>query len=417
MLVKMKTRAAVLFCAVAAVTLAGCGGAGRGPGLVAAPLPEPPGRFEVVGRGPVTETLTTALWVFRGVDGRDYAYTGTSSGCTGCFGNRLYIWDVSDRANPTLADSVMVDARLVNDVKVNAAGTIAVMTREGAESRRNGIVVLGLENPASPTVLSDYWETLTGGVHNTFIDGNLVYAVHNGTADIHIIDITNPQDPVQIGRWGVPAHPAKYLHDVWVEDGLAYLSYFNDGLIIIDVGNGIRDGTPQDPQFVSQYRYQYEIQGREYGNTSMAFPYTNAAGNRYVFVADEILLPGFDVRRPETRTAGYVHVVDINNILNPVEVAQYRVPRTGPKNMWAEDDVLYVGYYHGGLRALDVSGTLRGDLGQQGRELAALPTADENALVEDRPMAWGPQPFGQHVFVTDYTSGLWITRLLRGGAD
>jgi len=412
-----KLRAPGVLRVLAALALAGCGGAGRAPDPAAAPLPEPTGSFEVVGRGPVTETLTTALWVFRGVDGRDYAYTGTSSNCPTCAGNRMYAWDVTDPSSPVITDSVMVDARLVNDVKVNAAGTIAVITREGAESRRNGIVLLGLEDPAHPRIIADYWETLTGGVHNTFIDGDLVYAVHNGTSDIHVIDISDPLDPRQIGRWGVPLHPGKSLHDVWVADGLAFLSYYDDGLIILDVGNGVKNGTPESPQYVSQYRYQYEVQGREYGNTSMALPYTNSAGNRYVFLSDEILLPGFDVMRPETGTAGFVHVVDLSDLLAPVEVAQYRVPRTGPKNMWAEADVLYVGYYTGGLRALDISGTLRGDLGQQGREIATLATTDEQALLPNRPFTWGPQPFGDHVFASDYTSGLWITRLIRGAGD
>ena len=37
------------------------------------------------------------------------------------------------------------------------------------------------------------------------------------------------------------------LHDVDVQDGLAYLSYWNDGLIVLDVGNGLREGTPSSP--------------------------------------------------------------------------------------------------------------------------------------------------------------------------
>jgi hypothetical protein len=303
---------------------------------------------------------------------------------------------------------------VVNDVKVNAAGTLAVITRENASSRRNGIVILGLEDPAHPRILSEYWETLTGGVHNTFIDGDLVYAVHNGTADVHIIDISNPEEPRQIGRWGVPNHIDKYLHDVYVDDGLAYLSYWNDGLIIIDVGNGMEDGTPREPEYVSQYRYQYEVDGIDYGNTHVAFPYTNAAGNRYVFLGDEIFPPGFETSDPETSPAGYIHVVDISDIENPTEVAYYEIPQAGPHNVWVEDDVLYVAYYNAGLRAVDVSGELRGNLGQQGRELAALPTTDANAFVANRPFTWGPQLHNGLVFASDHTSGLWITRLVRG---
>ncbi len=379
----------------------------------AAPLPDPSGHFEVVGRGPITETHTSDLWVFEGVDGRDYAYLGTWGGCDGCYGDRMYAYDVTDPANPVLTDSVMVDARVVNDVKVNEAGTIAVITREQASNRRNGIVILGLEDPAHPEIISEYWETLTGGVHNVFIDGDLVYAVHNGTADLHIIDISDPRDPVQIGRWGVPVHPGKYLHDVWVVDGLAYLSYWNDGLIIIDVGNGIRDGSPENPQFVSQYRYRYEVQGREYGNTHVAFPYTNEAGNRYIFVGDEIFPPGFDQEDPESGAAGYIHVIDASDIENLEEVADYRIPNAGPHNVWVHDDVLYVAYYNAGLRAVDVSGTLSGDLARSGREIAALATTDENAYIANRPFTWGPQWYKGLVYASDHTSGLWVTRLVR----
>lgn len=411
----MTRTGAKVFIALAVAVSGGCAGSFTPPPPTT-PLPNPSGRFDIVGRGPVSETHTSDLWVFEGTNGRDYAYVGTWGACSGCYGDRLYVWDVTNPDRPVLTDSVVVDARVVNDVKVNEAGTLAVITREGASSRRNGIVILDLADPAHPTVASDYWETLTGGVHNTFIDGDLVYAVHNGTADLHVIDISDPTDPVEIGRWGVPAHPAKYLHDVYVDDGLAYLSYWDDGLIIIDVGNGIEGGTPQDPQFVSQFRYRYEVDGMMYGNTHVAFPYTNEAGNRYVFVGDEIFPPNYDIQRPQTAPAGYIHVIDLNNIRNPREVAEYRLPRAGPHNVWVDDDVLYVAYYNAGLRAVDVSGDLIGDLGRQGREIAALATTDADAFVAERPFAWGPQVHNGLVYASDHTSGLWITRLMRDAA-
>jgi hypothetical protein len=376
--------------------------------------PVPPGYFEVVGRGPVTATHTADLVVFEGVDGRDYAYTTTWGGCRGCFGDRMYVWDVTDPGRPLLTDSVMVDARIVNDVTVNADRTIGVITREQASSRRNGIVLLDLSEPAHPTVLSEFWETVTGGVHTTFIDGDLVYAVHNGTADLHIIDISDPRAPVQVGRWGIQRHPAKYLHDVWVEDGLAYLSYWDDGLVIVDVGNGVMSGSPRNPQMVSQANYRYEWRGRQYGNTHMAVPYTNAAGHRYVFVGDEILPDRFD-GSTAVAAGGYLHVFDVTDIRRPIEVAFYRLPDAGTHNFWIEDDVLYLAYYNAGLRALDVSGALRGDLLRQGREIAALLTTDDQARYRDRPFAMTPMLHKGLVYTADFNSGLWITRLHRAG--
>ncbi|MFW6080161.1 MAG: hypothetical protein ACODAE_11100 [Gemmatimonadota bacterium] len=365
-------------------------------------------RAERIGLGLQSEHPTSDLWVFRGRDGRDYAYVGTHLG-----GQTMYAWDVTDPSNPVLTDSVVVDARVVNDVKVNDDASIAVITREGASNRRNGIVLLDLADPAHPTVLSEYTETVTGGVHNTYIVDDLVYAIHDGTLDVHIIDIGDPMNPREVGRWGID-RPGKYLHDVWVEDGLAYVSYWDDGVYILDVGDGRWGGTPTDPTVVGSHEYRTQWGEEEYGNTHVAFPYTNGDGNRYLFVGDEIFdceacvsrhYPGGDGPR------GHVHVLDITDPENPEEVAFYRVPEAGAHNLWAEDDKLYVAYYEGGLRVLDISGELRGDLYAQGREMAWYPTGTEDGHIPNSPMAWGPQPYRGNVFVSDHHSGLWIIRL------
>jgi hypothetical protein len=410
----MIARSAAVKMAMGLLVASGCGITQVAPATD--PLPDPSGRFEVLGRGPVTHTHSSGLAVFRGVNGRDYAYTGTWGDCSGCVGNRIYVWDVTEPASPVLTDSVVVDARIIHDIRVNEDRSLAIASRQGASTRRDGVVLLGLVDPAHPTIVTEYWETLTGGVRSISLDGNLLYAVNMGTDDMHVIDMSNPADPVQISRWGVPAHPMKHLRHVSVAYGLAFLSYWDDGLIIVDVGNGVRNGTPQSPQYVSQFRYRTEIQGREFGNTNVAVPYTNEAGNMYVFVADEIVPSDFDIRRPQSSPLGQIRVLDLRNVAAPVEVAQYRLPRAGPGRFWIENDVLYVGHYNAGLRAVDISGTLRGDLGQQGREIAAVSTADGAAFVADRPFTWDVRPHGGSVFALDFNSGLWATRLEQGPA-
>ncbi len=81
------------------------------------------------------------------------------------------------------------------------------------------------------------------------------------------------------------------------------------------------------------------------------------------------------------------------------------------------DDVLYIGYYQGGIRVVDVSGELRGDLYAQGREIAYfLPSAGpEDAKLPFAPSVWGVfpmfgdgwSPVGDMLYATDYNSGLW----------
>ncbi len=356
----------------------------------------------VTGRGLVADRPTSDLWAFTGNDGRDYVYTGTHLG-----GQRMLAWDVTNPANPVLTDFVEVDARVVNDVKVNHDATVAVITREGASDRKNGIVVLDLTDPAHPVIADTYTEDLTGGVHNVFFWGDYLYAIHNGTLDVHILDISDPDDVEEVGRWGIDK-PGKYLHDIWIADGLAYVSYWNDGVYILDVGDFRWGGTPTVPVEVSSFAY-------EEGNTHVAFPYTNADGHPYLFVGDEIFDCEDCISRngvPGDGSRGFIHVLDMEDPENPREVARYEVPEAGAHNLWIEDDRMYVAYYQAGLRVVDVSGELRGDLYRQGREIAWFPTGTPDGHVVNSPMAWGPQPFKGHVFVSDLNSGLWVVKVV-----
>lgn len=360
--------------------------------------------MEAVGHGLVKGHATSDLWVFRGVDGRDYAYTGTHA--EGAGGDVMYAWDVTDPTRPVITDSVVVDARVVNDVKINDTRQLAVITREGASDRKNGIVLLDIRVPAHPKVITSYTTDLTAGVHNTWIAGNLVYAVNDGTRALHIVDISDPASPRQVGRWQID-DPSKYLHDITIQDGLAYVSYWDDGLVILDVGAGIAGGTPTEPKEVSRLAYRTRVGSETYGNTHHAIRY-----GHYVFVSDEIFGCSECVNGPR----GYVHVIDVSDIRHPAQVAYFRVPEAGAHNLWAQDDRLYVAYYQGGLRVVDISGELKGDLYRQGREVGWFDTASPEAFRPNAAMAWGPQVFGGHVFVSDMNSGLWILKFARGDA-
>ncbi len=348
-----------------------------------------------VGRGAAAEHHSGDTWVFEGVDGRDYAYVGTY------MYDWMKVWDVTDPAAPVLTDSVQLDARRINDVKIHGSNRLGILTREGASDRRNGIVVLDLSDPAHPSIISEYKRTVPGGVHNVWIEGDLVYAVHNGTSDIHIIDISDPAAPDEVGRWGMPESDHKSLHDVIVQDGYAYLSYWDDGAVTLDVGAGTHGGTPTEPAFVSRYKYPA-------GNTHTAW-----RAGRYLFVGDEIFPDIWDADAP-IEARGYIHVLDMADMNNPVEVARYEVPEAGAHNIWVEGDRLYVGYYQAGLRVVDISGELRGDLYRQGREIAILKTTDAQSTVPNWGMTWGAQIHKGHIFTSDLNSGLWVVKLVEG---
>jgi hypothetical protein len=339
--------------------------------------------------------------------------------------DRVYTFDITDPAKPSLVDSVQVDARHINDVSTTPDGRIGVITRENASSRVNGIVFLDLADPFRPKVLSEYTSTVTGGVHSAFIDGHYVYLTDDATGSLRVIDFRDVRQPKEVARWEVAGvvgaappqgqpvaapGPAigRYLHDVQVKDGLAYLAYWRSGLIILDVGAGIKGGSPEKPQLVSQFNYNvadYYPADRIAG-THTAFRYKN-----YVFVGDEVFPPVFNLgARDRIDALGYVHVVDVSDIARPRKVAEYRVAG-GAHNLWVQDDVMYIGAYEGGVRALDVSGELRGDLLAQGREIGAVWTGHPNGFRPNLPFAWGAQPHRGFIYTTDINSGIWVTRL------
>lgn len=365
------------------------------------PTPIP---MDVVGHAAVRGHATTGLIVFEGVDGHDYAYTGTHAGGAG--GNVMYAWDVTDPSKPVLTDSVVVDARVINHIAVNDTRQVAVLTREGASDGKNGIVLLDTRIPAHPKVFTSYTEGLTGGVHDAQISGGLVYVVDDGTRALRIIDISDPNHPREVGRWQID-DPGRYLQGVTIKNGLAYLSYWNDGLVILDVGAGVAGGTATDPKEVSRYTYRTRLGGEEYGNTHQAVRYGN-----YVFVADEIYGCPVCLNGPR----GFVHVLDVSDIRHPKEVAWFRVPEAGAHDLWAQDGRLYVAYHQGGLRVVDISGELRGDLYRQGREIGWFDSASPAGFRPNAAMAWAPQVFKGHIFLSDMDSGLWIVKFARGDA-
>ncbi|MYH28010.1 MAG: hypothetical protein F4137_03945 [Acidobacteria bacterium] len=360
---------------------------------------------EVVGRGKVLDRRSSDLWVWEGTDGRDYALTGT----WGADGH-TYFWDVTDPANIEKVNEVQVDARTVNDVKVSADGELAVISREGASNRRNGFVVLGAGNPREGVpVLSEFTNQLTGGVHNVFVDGHHVYALSAGRR-YDIVSIEDPRNPERVGRFELETQ-GHSVHDVWVSDGIAFSSNWTDGVVAVDVGGGGRGGTPERPVELGRYAYPN-------GWNHAAYPYrSESTGKFYVFAGDEAYPYGGLANAPEDaqlpfRTAGWIHVIDWSDWDNPQEVARYQVPEAGSHNIWVEDDILYVGYYYpGGLRVVDVSGELMGDLYRQGREIARFVPFEPDGFAPNAPFVWGPQPYKGHIFFTDYNSGLWAVRL------
>ena len=333
--------------------------------------------------------------------------------------DRVYAVSIADPASPRIVDSMMTDARFINDVMTTEDGRYGVFTREGASNRKNGIVIFDATEPCHPKTIAGYTETVSGGVHSSYVYRGYAYITDDATGSLRVIDMRDPAHPREAARWQTEqAAAGRYLHDVMVVDGLAYLAYWNDGLVILDVGNGIKGGSPESPQFVSQFKYDldatYARVEQLWGPGFVRGTHTAWRAGRYVFVGDEVYPAAGGYRglvAGNSLTFGRLHVIDVSDIAHPREVAWYEPTDGGVHNVWVAGDTLYLGNYQGGARVLDISGELRGDLLRQGREISWIPTADSTGFQPHTPFAWGAVVRDGNIYVPDMNSGLWVLRL------
>jgi hypothetical protein len=247
----------------------------------------------------------------------NYAYLGSFSSPLCSFDlTGIRIIDISDPKNPTLAAFIKdKQGTRTNDVKAASlntshwSGDILVSTNEGCgislprlnsdgnagkpRSGQGGINIYDITNPTNPSALKQNFLPKANGIHNTYIwedgAGNAyLLAVDDVAArDVIVVDITKPQSPKEIARTGAldwPADiaaevegPAVFLHDVWVQDGIAYLSYWDAGLVLLDVSD------PANPVFLGDSTYpNSDLSGLPpEGNGHVAVP--NADGSLVIF--------------------------------------------------------------------------------------------------------------------------------------
>ena len=256
---------------------------------------------------------------------RDYAYLGSFDdiACT-LDTTGTHIVDITDPTAPVKVAFIPdKPATRTNDVKVEHIetehfnGEILVAINEACGSQfvprltasgvsgnagRGGFSIWDVTDPTKPHALKQSF-LRDNGIHNTYIwqDGDNAYLIAVDDValdDVIVVDITKPQAPKVIARtgfqdWGDAStlapeitNPAMFLHDVWVQDGIAYLSYWDAGLVLLDVSD------PANPVFLgdSTYPSPDPLSGEApEGNSHVAVP--NADGSR-VLMGDEDFAAG-----------------------------------------------------------------------------------------------------------------------------
>jgi hypothetical protein len=365
-----------------------CGGSGD-----TGPSEPPPSDFVLrvaAGGNNVLDRYTSDLWVHG-----DHAYTGTWGGSArgGKRGNVVKIWRLDAAGAPSLADSLVVPgstAGTVSDVEVTDDGAVLMFGRERVAE--GGVYFYSLADPEKPTPLD--FVPVASGVHTAtfgYIGGRrYAFAVRNAPEPaLQIYDATDPANVVPAAS--VPVPPTFGIHDTFVRDGIAFLFAWDTGVIILDVGNGIRGGRPESPVEVSRIA----IPGGAAHN-GWWFHDPSSGQRRYLFVGQEG--PGFI----GSTSSGDIHVLDVSDLAQPVEVATFHLEDAGTHNFWMDEErgILYAAYYNAGVVALDVTGELAGDLGS--RELGRIRPGGASGTY-----TWGVMLANGFLYASDMLSGLW----------
>ncbi|MFN0150917.1 MAG: FlgD immunoglobulin-like domain containing protein [bacterium] len=245
--------------------------------------------------------------------------------------NGLYVIDASNPDSLSLSGFLPTTLSLRD---VTAADTLCLLSFEsGYSSADPAVMLVSIADPSAPRTLGTFRSDSVDLAHNAWLAPPYAYLASSRTGDLRIIDFSDPAEPVEVGRWATNRE-GHYLHDVLVSDSLAYLCYWEDGLVILSVAD------PANPYEVGRFSYPLAR------THSVAL----SSDGKTAYVADEIF----------TAPYGGLRVLDISDPSAIVEVATWRCPGADDTihNVFTRGDRLFVSYYTCGIRVLDISSPL-----------------------------------------------------------
>ena len=145
--------------------------------------------------------------------------------------------DVTDKDNPvSLSAAVYPNAAYTHQGWLTEDHRYFYMNDEGDEPR--GLVagtrtlVWDLADLDDPVLVKEYIAETTTTDHNLYIRGNLMYQSNYGSG-LRILDITDPEDPVEVGYFDTAPHDAG--GGSW-----SNFPYFKSGIIVVtSTGEGL----------------------------------------------------------------------------------------------------------------------------------------------------------------------------------
>ncbi|GAC1355913.1 MAG: LVIVD repeat-containing protein [Ktedonobacteraceae bacterium] len=263
------------------------------------------------------------------------------------------------------------------------------------------------------------------GLHRMwYVGGRYAYAsaLLDGYSDyiFMVVDMADPTHPKEAGRWWLPgmwraggetptwgAGRRYALHHAIVADNIAYASWRDGGLTLLDVSN------PSQPRLLAHRNWCPPFGGGTH--TSLPLP-----DRELVIVADEAIADNC------TDQVKYTWVVDAREPTNPVMISTFPTPSEedycakgghfGPHNLhenrpgsFQSSELIFATYQNAGVRVFNIKNPF------QPEEVAYLVPPPPQRMFDTRPnRAQVIQSCDVFVdreglmYVTDYNAGLYI---------
>jgi hypothetical protein len=304
-----------------------------------------------------------------------YAYVGHQHRPQG-----TTILDISDPRKPKILSTLIPGHPWSHSHKARVAGDIMVVNSEfegGPGARREeypdgGFRIYDIKDRTNPKLVT-FVKTHGKGVHRFDLDDTYAYIsteMEGFVGNILVIyDIRNPSKPVEVARWsmeqqnvagGDEPHPKRAehrLHHAMRCGTEMYASCWMSGISIIDVSDINR------PRTLS--RYEYNPPCPEPTHTFLKVPHPIAGKRIAVSTEEERARRGADAGKPHAPLRTW----DVSDPTQPQLLYSYYLPESATpypagkvrfgthqlREKVDKDNLLYVTWFAGGLRIIDIS--------------------------------------------------------------
>jgi choice-of-anchor B domain-containing protein len=308
-------------------------------------------------------TAYTDVWGYES-GGREYAFIGIAGGTS--------IVDVTDPADPE--EVVFIPGPFAppyewRDFKTHSNYLYVISEGNGTGS---GLQIIDLSQLPDTAFLVNTFNQTFNSAHNLYIADGFAYVVGTSSGGMHILDLSNPTNPVQTAYYS----SSGYIHDVYVWNDTAYVSSANT-YDLVNLTN------KSNPQLISQ---------------SAALPgiYAHSGwlteDKRYFIACEE-----FDVRD--------LTVWDLQDRSSwDIAVQSWQMSGSSPiHNIFVLGDYAHISYYKEGYVVIDISDPENPVFAGQYDTYPSSGGGTYNG-------AWGCYPYlpSGNVLISDMATGLYI---------